>query len=145
MEAIRIPLRQGGFTIISKQDYELVSRWRWWIDKDGYARRWTPMVKGKRTNILLHREILGLNKQDKRILDHINRNKLDNRRNNLRFVTKSQNGLNRNGNIGVSWRAERKKWRARITINGKDIFLGHFKNREDAIKARKERNKIVWI
>ena len=92
----------------------------------------------------MHREILGLGKQDKIYIDHINRNKLDNRRSNLRIATKSQNGLNREESVGVSWRKERNKWRARITINGKEQFLGHFNNWEEAIQARKEANKLIW-
>ena len=140
----KIKLRQGGFDLKDEKDFELIGKWKWWIDKDGYARRWTPQVNWKRTNILMHREILGLGKQDKIYIDHINRNKLDNRRSNLRIATKSQNGLNREESVGVSWRKERNKWRARITINGKEQFLGHFNNWEEAIQARKEANKLIW-
>lgn len=77
------------------------------------------------------------------LIDHIDRNPLNNRRNNLRFVTPSQNSINRgisvvntSGFIGVIWRGRRSAWEARVKINRKIIYLGQFKNKHDAIVAR---------
>ncbi len=144
----KIKLRQGGFVLIDNIDFELVKKWKWWIDKDGYARRWTPQVDWKRTNILMHREILGLGKQDKVYVDHINRNKLDNRRSNLRIATKSQNGMNIDNNKnnkygfrGISYALNEKrikKWQVKLGFNNKNIYIGRFLTKEEAIKARKE-------
>ena len=79
------------------------------------------------------------------VIDHINRDRLDNRKNNLRIATHQQNTINRSvqsnniSNIpGVSWRKDRNKWRAYIAVNKKQISLGMFKTKEEAIKARKE-------
>lgn len=75
--------------------------------------------------------------------DHINRNELDNRKSNLRPATFTENAQNRSlfknntsGITGVGWHKNTNNWRARITVNNKQICLGYFDNKEDAIKAR---------
>lgn len=79
------------------------------------------------------------------VVDHIDRNRLNNLSSNLRLVTYSQNGMNKgkqsnntSGIVGVSWDKSRNKWEAHIKINKKKLHLGRFKNKEDAINARKE-------
>jgi hypothetical protein len=75
--------------------------------------------------------------------DHINRNKLDNRRGNLRRATHSQNMCNRvvksrlpkSGYRGVVWRVARGKWSACINVKRKEHFLGYFADKEDAARA----------
>lgn len=76
--------------------------------------------------------------------DHADRNELNNRKHNLRPATTLENSRNKNksakntsGIIGVSLTSS-NKWRARVSINRKEIFLGNFNNKEDAIKARLE-------
>ena len=76
-------------------------------------------------------------------IDHINGNPIDNRIENLRDIPKAENQRNmkrstRNtsGVSGVSWRKTRKKWRARIKVDGKEKSLGHFERFEDAVRAR---------
>jgi hypothetical protein len=73
------------------------------------------------------------------VLDHINRNKTDNRIDNLREIYAGQNSentliskANRSGLKGVGWYAPSKKWRSKITVNRKTVHLGHFDNKEDA-------------
>ncbi|MBD5153088.1 MAG: hypothetical protein HDT16_11700 [Oscillibacter sp.] len=82
---------------------------------------------------------------DGMVRDHINGNKLDNRRSNIRFVLQRENSKNRgtgknnaSGHIGVSWNKKEKKWTAKITVDGKNIQLGYFQDKEDAIAARKQ-------
>lgn len=72
-------------------------------------------------------------------VDHKNRNVLDNRRQNLRIVTRQQNNLNRyfSENVGLYFLDKKRKWRATIKLNNKTIYLGCYKNKDDAIKARK--------
>jgi hypothetical protein len=91
----------------------------------------------------MHRQILG-NKEGL-LTDHINRNRLDNRKTNLRVCNSSQNGFNKGfrsdnktGIIGVHWDRERKRWFASIGINKKHIALGRFKSKQKAIMIRKE-------
>ena len=81
-----------------------------------------------------------------KLVDHIDGDKSNNKINNLRLASKSENGRNRvnlpsnntSGVIGVCWDKKAKKWKAFIMINGKQKHLGYFINIEDAIKARKE-------
>jgi hypothetical protein len=76
-------------------------------------------------------------------LDHINRNRTDNRLANLRCATNAENCQNRqvqtnstSGHAGVTWSKIWLKWHARISVNNKRIHLGWFKNKDDAIAAR---------
>lgn len=91
----------------------------------------------------LHRFIM--NCPDDMVIDHINRNPLDNRRENLRICTQQQNTMNSStrcdntsGIPGVFWYKSRNKWMAYITINGKRKHLGYFKTKEGAVEARRQ-------
>jgi hypothetical protein len=84
-------------------------------------------------------------------LDHINRNRSDNRISNLREVTNKQNHQNRSkpsnntsGHPGVSWHKRDSKWLSSIRHNYKKTHLGYFTNIEDAIAARKAAEKLYW-
>ena len=79
------------------------------------------------------------------IVDHINRNPLDNRRDNLRIVSIQENNMNlsirktnKSGVSGVCWDKDANKWRADIAYKKKKINLGRFDNLEDARKARED-------
>ena len=86
------------------------------------------------------------------ILDHINGNTLDNRKNNLRICTNRENTSNRtklgtnntSGILGVRFDNRRNKWYADIQYKGKCIFLGYFNIKEDAIKARIDAEKLYF-
>lgn len=82
-------------------------------------------------------------------IDHINGRRDDNRIENLRDVTgqiNSQNhtlsARNKSGTIGVCWVAARSKWRAVIRVLGRNIFIGYFNTKEEAVHARSNANKI---
>ena len=75
--------------------------------------------------------------------DHINRNPLDNRKENLRPVTPTQNAQNnslrynsRSGIIGVNWHKRDEVWESHIGVNNKVLYLGRFNDKNDAILAR---------
>lgn len=92
---------------------------------------------------LLHRFIM--NCPDDMMVDHINHNPLDNRKSNLRVVTNQQNSMNKglqsnntSGYPGVYWSKTENKWYARIKINGENICLGYYINKEDAIESKKQ-------
>ena len=119
-----IPLTKGFFAIVDDEDFDKLNIFKWYYISNRYAARWN----GKE-NICMHREIM--NTPDKMETDHINGNGLDNRKENLRICTTSENAKNRKGHgtskyLGVSWSKKRKKWIAQININGKVKFLGRF-------------------
>lgn len=145
-----ISLSKGKEALIDDEDFGLVSSYAWHalFERDGikcYAAS-AKWVKGQVKTIRMHRLIVGA--KDGQIVDHINHDALDNRRSNLRLVTQKENLRNRripkhnkSGFIGVAFSEAHKKWRARIKINNKEIHLGLFSKKEDAIRARVEANK----
>lgn len=99
----------------------------------------------------LHRYIMNIQKGDERVVDHINHITTDNRKSNLRICTVSENGINKltprnntSGRIGVQWSNVSKKWVATISVNKKSKYLGSFKIKEEAIKAREEAEKKYY-
>jgi len=97
-------------------------------------------VDGHRKTILLHQLIMGFPGCE---IDHKDMDGLNNRMSNLRLATKSQNACNRkitsknkSGSKGVFFHSQSQIWEAGIKINGKKIYLGRFKNKDDAINAR---------
>lgn len=127
-----IPLRTRDGTIVAcsiiEAADERVAAVRWRLNPNGYVAR-----RGSRnTSIYLHREILGLRKGDGLEGDHINGNRLDNRRRNLRVATKAQNQQNvpsyqgTSQYRGVHWDTRAGAWRATATLRGRMYDLGAF-------------------
>lgn len=133
---IVVSLTKGMNSIIDEDDYERINKWSWCSTSDGYAKR-KRCVDGKQTTILMHRFIL--NAPAGTQVDHINGNKLDNRKSNLRFCDNKQNSANSkkrkdnsSGYKGVYYAKKDKKWIANICIDGKSINLGRFDSAQDA-------------
>jgi hypothetical protein len=142
-----IKLTQGKETIVDDDVYEWAKEFKWYAAnwKTGfYAGRGGKQINKKREpNIALHREIM--NPPKGFMVDHINGNTLDNRRENLRICTNTQNQknsklskTNTSGYKGVSWHIVENKWIARIRVNGKLIHLGYFDDILLAAKAYDE-------
>jgi hypothetical protein len=136
----RIQLTKGKFAIVDDGDFEWLNQWKWFYASPGYAARDVGGRKDKQ-RVLMHR-LLNKTKEGL-VTDHINRDRLDNRKINLRSITNRQNlmntGLKKNnktGYIGVDW--YKNRWVARIKVMYKGVYLGRFKKLEDAIIARKE-------
>ena len=150
----QIELTQDKFAIVDDNIYEELNQYKWYSQKGRktyYARRMLPRNNKKRAMISMHHMILG--KPEKGFeIDHINGNGIDNRKCNLRFVTKRQNCQNRK-NVndsskypGVYWYKQRKKWCARIFLNGKLNHIGYFKIELEAFDAYKNAvNKLNEI
>lgn len=126
--------------IIDLECINIVKQYKWHLRDNGYVS--TP------DNIYLHRLIAGTN--DNSVIDHINRNKLDNRRENLRHCTQQENtwnsktmSNNTSGYTGVYKR--NNKWCARIVVNKKQINLGTFATFEEAVDARKKAEEEYFI
>jgi len=123
-------------TVFDKKYLLEVKKYKWNLS-NGYVRN----VKSK---ISLHELIM-----KKRVgyeIDHIDRNPLNNKNNNLRMVTRSQNNMNRSiqknnisGIVGIGWYYNR--WVTSIKRNNKSIYLGRFKNLKDAISVRQKAEK----
>jgi hypothetical protein len=131
-----IYLSNGAFAYVDEADYEIVSPFRW-HEHDGYARTWIR-TKGGRYRVYMHRLIMGTPKG--KITDHVNRNRLDNRRANLRIIDVANNNRNR-GPIRKKnrrYKGVRKhgnKWQAAIK-SGRTVFkLGTFPDEESAAQA----------
>ena len=135
--------QSGKEFYFDKEDYDLVKDYCWDIDNSmGYVKTIDKINHAGK--LYLHRLIMRCTKGDGVIIDHINRNKIDCRKSNLRIVNNSQNAMNScirsdntSGVKGVYWNKKRNKWSARITANKQDIFLGNYNELEDAENARK--------
>lgn len=145
-----IPLTRGQFAIVDSDDYEMLSSHKWRADWDEtlqsfYAlRSKTRGIAGqpRQVTVRMHRVVMGLQHGDRRHVDHVNHNTLDNRKANLRVVSCAQNQHNNRirrdnstGRRGVSWHRRFGKYHARIVINGKAIHLGWFDDLENASMA----------
>ena len=135
---MKVKLTQNKYALIDNKDFYLVSKYNWCFDKSiGYA-----VARINNKIIRMHRFILKLKTGE--VCDHRNRDKLDNRRLNLRLSNKSNNGANRlkqknntSGYKGVFLMKDgrKKKYMARMKFRGKDIFIGYFYTKRAAAKA----------
>lgn len=137
---------KGQAIQVDDEWHEELSKFKWHVSKNGYAAR-AIHIPGQRAPkvVYMHRVILGLSPGDGIITDHINEDKLDNRKANLRGSTKAENGRNRGKNSrnttgykGVCVRKRaggRVKYSARIVVNWKVIHLGVFDTAEEAHKS----------
>lgn len=120
---------------VDSEDYPLLVRHKWILTSEGYART----CLGNQY-IYMHKLVLPVS--GSLYVDHINRNRLDNFKENLREATNSQNQLNRHNTNrperGISWHKIANKWRVRFTRGQKETHLGLFDKWEDAVKARDE-------
>lgn len=135
-----INLTNGKSAIVDDEDYEWASKHKWQYDAhNGYAIR-GHRQNGKRTTRKMHREIM---KADVGIeVDHINGDKLDNRKSNLRLCGRSSNMANmklkinnQSGYKGVSWSSRGNKWQVHIMVDNKSIYLGMYSDKEEAARA----------
>lgn len=124
-----------------KEDFQIVSKYNWFKTSNGYFQAIIP--NSNRKHISLHRLIM--NVSDSEIdIDHINHDKSDNRKENLRIVTAQENSCNMRLSItntsgvkGVVWNNKKHKWQARAMKNYKNFHLGYYNDFDDAVTARK--------
>lgn len=136
-----IPLTQGKFTMVDDEDFEWLNQWSWrYVDKGCASRMETDPIIKKQIIIYMSRFIL--NAPPYLLVDHEDRDKLNNQRYNLRFCVKGQNNTNRRSAknsssiyLGVSWAKNRKKWRACIRYNKKAHSIGYFSDEKEAARA----------
>ena len=135
---MELPLTQNKVALVSAEDFEQLNAHKWHASKrrNGYyAARYCSALG---TNVYLHRQIMGVESAGRAVfIDHINRDPLDNRRENLRLSNAHANAQNRRYSSNYSGlRGVRKslfhKWEAQIGIDGKLIFLGSYETEREA-------------
>lgn len=139
---MKLPLRNRAGDVIGvalvDDDFPYAEH-RWSVANTGYVQ---GFVDGRVVH--LHRVVMGLKVGDRRIVDHINRDRFDNRSANLRIVTPGESSQNGGGRVtwrghpvtssyrGVSWSARYQKWVAQCQINGKQNYLGRYEVEAEA-------------
>ena len=140
-----IRMAQPRYAKVDPGDYERLRGYEWLAKKGGqsfYALRRVPRGKGKKEGLTyMHQEVIEVG--EGQMVDHINHDGMDNRGENLRAATASQNmchrrkrsGATQSRYKGIYWRQKVGKWQAQITIERKRICLGHFRDEIEAAEA----------
>lgn len=141
-----ITITQGKFVRVDDDDFDVLNQYSWFYS-NGYAVRRSGGNRNLTVHLAMHRQII--NCPAGMVTDHINQDKLDNRKSNLRVVTRSQNAYNSapkkpgkqsiyKGVCLVPFRPgnRKKSWRSFVTIKGKKILVGCFKEERHAALAR---------
>jgi len=145
-----IHLTQGKQTIVDDEDYDRLSAFSWCLTPGKhthYASRGTR-IGGIYKRVLMHREILLV--PEGKFVDHIDRDGLNNTKENLRICTPSENArnskipiTNTSGYIGVSFDRRDRLWYSYINVNDKKIHIGTFKNPIDAALTRDKKAREI--
>jgi hypothetical protein len=138
----KIKLTQGMVALVDDEDFEFLHQFKWYASFEHvfYAKR-TVVINGIKRKVYMHHAVIGKPAEDM-VCDHIDGNGLNNTKNNLRFLSRSQNSRNRHKHknnsssyVGVCWHKGRNRWVSRIKRDGKSIHLGYFAEEEKAHKA----------
>jgi hypothetical protein len=137
------------WVLVDSADYEELRKYRWHLNSTGYAYRDAGEIK-RGYKVGLHRHLLGLKPGDGLEVDHKNRNRRDNRRQNLRLATGAQNAQNQSKSAGrssryrgVSWHKHAKQWEAYLMVRGTFYRLGYFKDEEEAAAVVAAKRKLL--
>jgi len=144
MKEIKLYGKRQGIVLVDDEDYDRLSIFRWYLGSGGYIGRSKTTVERRDITlkhipkyIRLHREVL--NFPDYQI-DHKDRNRLNNQKDNLRESSQSQNVANTSKKSsltsskykGVSWHKNEKMWYSSIKLNGKSKHLGRTSDEKEA-------------
>ncbi|MCA9324648.1 HNH endonuclease [Candidatus Saccharibacteria bacterium] len=142
-----VALTQGAVALVDDDDFARVSLHSWSLHSKGYA-----AAKINKIVVKLHRFVM--NAPVGKPIDHINQNKLDNRKSNLRYCTPEQNSANidypqKNNKCGARGVSLKKgRYVAQIRLDGKPVHLGYFNDIESASKAykdaKRQKEKQLW-
>lgn len=141
---VKVKLNDNDYMLCDIEDWEKLKCHSWFVNPNGYATSGTS--KGA---FMFHKKVTNTTSE---IVDHINRNKLDNRKCNLRVCDMKINSINRDlqsnnttGYKGVYYNKRDKTWNARVTVDGKTIHLGTFLTKEEAIAARQAGEEKYYL
>lgn len=143
MQTIPLTDRHGdvvAYALVDDEDYPMLAQHRWHLSRSGYAVRTLPRNGGTPGASYMHREVLGLDTGDRRQGDHINRNRLDNRRANLRIATDAENRQNVRARGGTSqhrgvYRRPSGRWAAQVRAHGHLHVIGTYDTESEAAAA----------
>lgn len=137
-----VQLTQGKETLIDKEDIDLIQQYKWHYRKSGRTNGRNGYAESKK-GVFMHNLII--NKVGNLVIDHINRNGLDNRRSNLRLVTKQQNhhnfpkkGHNKYRGVQLKPNLKLNPWEVILKYNKKVVFNKTFATAEEGAKAYNE-------
>lgn len=132
--------------MFDKDDYDLIKDFCW---RENVTTGYIITSYNKKTNYALHRMIMDV--KDDEYIDHINRNKADNRKVNLRICTIQQNNCNKDhsnnyssGHKGISWNKAMNKWETYIDKNYQRVRLGYFSDLNEAIQVREQAEDMYF-
>lgn len=138
-DVARVPVgtnAKDGYALIDISMVDEVAKSNWHSNGAGYV-----VAKRNGVKVRLHHLVLGYPPEGT-VTDHVNHSKLDNRINNLRHVSQTENNRNASirkdntsGYVGVVWNKQRSKWQAKV-FRGKTIHLGFYNNIKEAVKMR---------
>lgn len=138
----KIPLTQCQFALVDDRDFEWLNKWTWHIS-EGYACK-GKYIHNKHIIYKMHRVILEHYGTDlaNKYVDHVDGNTLNNCLSNLRPATYQQNVFNQKRRVdntsgfkGVSWKKDKRKWKAYLTFSRKQNHLGYFDDIKEAALA----------
>lgn len=143
---VKVKLNDENHMLCDIEDWERFNGHYWFMNDAGYA-----VCETMKTGTLrFHKLVTGTTAEV--IIDHINRNKLDNRKCNLRIATASVNAINRGlqsnnttGYKGVYFDKRRRVWKAWVKVSGKLITLGSYPKKEEAIAARQAGEEKYYL
>lgn len=146
---MRVPLKikhlgKTYFAWVDEEDYTKIYRYGWCIGSR-HGKVLDVHAKMNNKTVKLHRHLMGCKSGDEKIVDHIDRDPLNNCKTNLRVATYSINNrsVTKKANTssqfpGVCWNKRSRKWRANIKINRRNKFLGNFVIEEMAAKVYRD-------
>lgn len=141
----KVPLSNGGEFLVDDEDFAFLMQWKWKKSPQGYASR--TVYKGNNKFGTLNVHVLLAKPPKGKIVDHDNENKLDDRKENLKVVSKSYNNRhkgipknNTSGFLNVS-KGKNGGWRAYFKLNDKFFSLGTYVTPEEASAVAETKKK----